>query len=101
MYHVSTSTTYDHRLKRIGHPVRSAIHKLVVQWIDALNRANRHSVESEPRKLSPRPQVATAGVLGGGPEYGDHTRIVQCLRWPELLHFGATEQKASNSKYGI
>ena len=40
--------TYDHRLKRIGHPVRSAIHKLVIQWIDALNRANRHSVESEP-----------------------------------------------------
>lgn len=32
------STTYDHRLKRIGHPVRSAIHKLqigrlVVGWV--------------------------------------------------------------------
>jgi hypothetical protein len=31
-------TTYDHRLKRIGHPVRSAIHKLeigglVVGWV--------------------------------------------------------------------
>jgi hypothetical protein len=30
--------TYDHRLKRIGHPVRSAIHKLeigglVVRWV--------------------------------------------------------------------
>jgi hypothetical protein len=30
--------TYDHRLKRIGHPVRSAIHKLqigrlVVKWV--------------------------------------------------------------------
>ena len=30
--------TYDHRLKRIGHPVRSAIHKLeigglVVGWV--------------------------------------------------------------------
>ena len=32
------SDTYDHRLKRIGHPVRSAIHKLqigrlVVGWV--------------------------------------------------------------------
>ncbi|CCD43518.1 hypothetical protein BofuT4_P011940.1 [Botrytis cinerea T4] len=32
------SVTYDHRLKRIGHPVRSAIHKLqigglVVGWV--------------------------------------------------------------------
>jgi hypothetical protein len=45
---MSTIVTYDHRLKRIGHPVRSAIHKLVIQWIDAINRANRHSVESEP-----------------------------------------------------
>ena len=42
------SSTYDHRLKRIGYPVRSAIHKLVIQWINTLNRANRHSVESEP-----------------------------------------------------
>jgi hypothetical protein len=34
----STSSTYDHRFKRIGHPVRSAIHKLeigrlVVGWV--------------------------------------------------------------------
>lgn len=34
----SQSFTYDHRLKRIGHPVRSAIHKLqigglVVGWV--------------------------------------------------------------------
>ena len=34
----STPDTYDHRLKRIGHPVRSAIHKLqigglVVGWV--------------------------------------------------------------------
>ena len=33
-----TSSTYDHRFKRIGHPVRSAIHKLeigrlVVGWV--------------------------------------------------------------------
>ena len=33
-----TSVTYDHRLKRTGHPVRSAIHKLeigrsVVGWV--------------------------------------------------------------------
>jgi hypothetical protein len=32
------TVTYDHRLKRIGHPVRSAIHKLeigglVVRWV--------------------------------------------------------------------
>jgi hypothetical protein len=32
------SATYDHRLRRIGHPVRSAIHKpqigrLVVGWV--------------------------------------------------------------------
>ena len=40
--------TYDYRLERIGHPVRSAIHKLVIQWLNALNRANRHSAESEP-----------------------------------------------------
>ena len=40
--------TYDHRLKRIGHPVRSAIHKLVIYLLFTLNRANRHSVESEP-----------------------------------------------------
>jgi hypothetical protein len=42
------TVSYDNRLKRIRHPVRSAIHKLVIQWIDTLNRANRHSVESEP-----------------------------------------------------
>ncbi|CCD45815.1 hypothetical protein BofuT4_P048330.1 [Botrytis cinerea T4] len=35
---VAVSDTYDHRLKRIGHPVRSAIHKLqigglVVGWV--------------------------------------------------------------------
>jgi hypothetical protein len=34
----SISFTYDHRLRRIGHPVRSAIHKpqigrLVVGWV--------------------------------------------------------------------
>jgi hypothetical protein len=34
----NTSVTYDHRLRRIGHPVRSAIHKpqigrLVVGWV--------------------------------------------------------------------
>ncbi|CCD51483.1 hypothetical protein BofuT4_P017890.1 [Botrytis cinerea T4] len=34
----AASVTYDHRLKRIGHPVRSAIHKLqigglVVGWV--------------------------------------------------------------------
>ena len=40
--------TYDHRLKIIGHPVRSAIHKLVIQWLNTLNCANRHSVESKP-----------------------------------------------------
>jgi hypothetical protein len=32
------TVTYDHRLRRIGHPVRSAIHKpqigrLVVKWV--------------------------------------------------------------------
>ncbi|CCD42882.1 hypothetical protein BofuT4_P071780.1 [Botrytis cinerea T4] len=36
--HNCSSITYDHRLKRIGHPVRSAIHKLqigglVVGWV--------------------------------------------------------------------
>ncbi|KFY17016.1 hypothetical protein V492_00944 [Pseudogymnoascus sp. VKM F-4246] len=34
------------KLKRIGHPVRSAIHKLAYPLADSLNRANRHSVES-------------------------------------------------------
>ena len=33
-----STVTYDHRLRRIGHPVRSAIHKpqigrLVVKWV--------------------------------------------------------------------
>jgi hypothetical protein len=36
--HTQRTITYDHRLKRIGHPVRSAIHKLeigglVVGWV--------------------------------------------------------------------
>jgi hypothetical protein len=35
---IRITVTYDHRLKRIGHPVRSAIHKLeigglVVGWV--------------------------------------------------------------------
>jgi hypothetical protein len=35
---MTISVTYDHRLRRIGHPVRSAIHKpqigrLVVGWV--------------------------------------------------------------------
>jgi hypothetical protein len=35
---IALSVTYDHRLRRIGHPVRSAIHKpqigrLVVGWV--------------------------------------------------------------------
>ena len=29
----ATTSTYDHRLKRIGHPVRSAIHKLQIGWL--------------------------------------------------------------------
>ncbi len=38
MLHMDVTATYDHRLKRIGHPVRSAIHKLeigglVVGWV--------------------------------------------------------------------
>ena len=37
-YYIIKSSTYDHRLRRIGHPVRSAIHKpqigeLVVEWV--------------------------------------------------------------------
>ena len=36
--HKILTVTYDHRLRRIGHPVRSAIHKpqigrLVVGWV--------------------------------------------------------------------
>jgi hypothetical protein len=42
------TVTYDHRLERIGHPVRSAIHKLQVPMAITLNRANRHSVEFKP-----------------------------------------------------
>jgi hypothetical protein len=35
---MNNAATYDHRLRRIGHPVRSAIHKpqigrLVVGWV--------------------------------------------------------------------
>jgi hypothetical protein len=41
----SITVTYDHRLKRTGHPVRSAIHKLQDHLDNSLNRANRHSVE--------------------------------------------------------
>jgi hypothetical protein len=52
-YHLLTSplpttSTYDHRLKRIGHPVRSTIHKLAYPVDNSLNRANRHSAESGP-----------------------------------------------------
>jgi hypothetical protein len=37
-YNIQLTYTYDHRLERIGHPVRSAIHKLeigglVVGWV--------------------------------------------------------------------
>jgi hypothetical protein len=42
---IKQTVTYDHRLKRTGHPVRSAIHKLQVPLAITLNRANRHSVE--------------------------------------------------------
>ena len=38
----------NHRLKRIGHRIPSAIQNLVIQWFNALDRAIRHSVESEP-----------------------------------------------------
>ena len=48
----SLNVTYDHRLKRIRHPIQPAIHKLVIQWLFALNRANRHSVESKPLAAS-------------------------------------------------
>jgi hypothetical protein len=44
----SITVTYDHRLERIGHPVRSAIHKLQVPMAITFNRANRHSVEFKP-----------------------------------------------------
>jgi hypothetical protein len=38
VFDMTITVTYDHRLKRIGHPVRSAIHKLeigglVVGWV--------------------------------------------------------------------
>jgi hypothetical protein len=45
-YSVRVTFTYDHRLKRIGHPVRSAIHKLAYPLDNSLNRANRYSAES-------------------------------------------------------
>lgn len=40
--------SYEDRPKRIEHPVRSDIHKLVIGWLNALNRANRHRVKSKP-----------------------------------------------------
>ncbi|KFY00652.1 hypothetical protein O988_03179 [Pseudogymnoascus sp. VKM F-3808] len=46
------SSTYGHGLKRIGHPVRSAMHKLVGRLLFTLNRANRHSVEPESEPLA-------------------------------------------------
>ena len=48
MFFTGITFTYDHRLKRIGHPVRSAIHKLAYPLANSLNRANRHSVELQP-----------------------------------------------------
>jgi hypothetical protein len=50
--HTQRTVTYDHRLKRIGHPVRYATHKLVIHLLITLNRANRNSVESEPLAAS-------------------------------------------------
>ena len=44
----SATVTYDHRLKRPGHPVRSAIHKLHNHLDSSLNCANRHSVKFRP-----------------------------------------------------
>jgi hypothetical protein len=44
----STPSTYDHRFKRICHPVRSGIHKLAYPLDNSLNSANRHSTESRP-----------------------------------------------------
>jgi hypothetical protein len=44
----STPSTYDHRFKRIGHPVYSAIHKLAYPLDNGLNSANRHITESRP-----------------------------------------------------
>ncbi|KFY97672.1 hypothetical protein V498_01931 [Pseudogymnoascus sp. VKM F-4517 (FW-2822)] len=55
-YSTPRTITYDHRLKRIGHPVRSAIHKL-------LNRGNRHVVESETLCRALRRE---ASVIGKG-----------------------------------
>ena len=43
-----TTVTYDHRLERIGHPVRSVIYKLHNHLDSSLNRANRHSAEFKP-----------------------------------------------------
>jgi hypothetical protein len=46
--HNSTKqSTYDHRLEKTGHPVRSAIYKLKIHISKSFNRANRHSVEFE------------------------------------------------------
>jgi hypothetical protein len=44
----SITVTYDHRLERIGHPLRSAIHKLHNRLDISLNRANRHGVKFKP-----------------------------------------------------
>jgi hypothetical protein len=38
--HTLKTITYDHKLKRIGHPVRSAIHKLGYPLDNSLNQAS-------------------------------------------------------------
>lgn len=49
MWTTTTTVTYGHKLKRIGHPVlRSAIHKPAYPLNNSLNRASSHSAEMRP-----------------------------------------------------
>ena len=68
------SFTYDHRLKRTEYPVWSTIHKLAYPLDNSLNRANRHTVESEP--------LAALRVSGvSGVRRRDIFVSISCLTW--------------------
>ena len=66
------ATTYDHRLKRIGDLVRSAIHKLAYPLDYSLNRANRHREKSGPLAAwRVRRGVSEAELGESGGEWGE------------------------------
>lgn len=79
-------TTID---KRIGHPVRSTIHKLLIDLLITLNRADRHSVEYEPVAVSRVSWVALSAALSGN-------GVAQSICGKGAEAFGAIKEGASS-----